>query len=116
MREWFIAFKDAVDSMGMTAALAGLALFAALAQAASSDRLSVRDLLIGAPMSGFVIWMAWLGLSYWDLSEPMRVFWSGVAAFGAQWILRGMNTVLRGFSEDPLGTLMKLKSLWRKPS
>lgn len=116
MREWFIAFKEGIDSMGITAALAGLALFAALAQAASSDRLSFKDFLIGAPMSGFVIWMAWLGLSFWDLSEPMRVFWAGVAAFGAQWILRGMNTFLRGFSEDPLGTLMKLKSLWRKES
>lgn len=114
MNKFFSAFREAVETMGITAALAGLALFAALAQAASSDRLSVRDFMIGAPMSGFVIWMAWLWLSGSGLSEPMRVFWAGVAAFGAQWILRGINTLLSDFSKDPIGTLVRIKELWRK--
>lgn len=114
MHDWLIGFKESVEGMGATGSLIGLAIFAALAQAASSDRLSLRDLLIGAPMSGFVIWMAWVGLSNWEMSEQVRIFWSGVAAFGAQWILRGMNVLLRKFAEDPVGSLNTLKSFWRK--
>lgn len=111
MSNWFTAIREAIDTMGIAFALASLSLFAALAQAASSDRLSLRDFLLGASMSGFVIWMAWLGLSYLNLPESMRVFWSGVASFGAQWILRGANTVLREFAVHPIDTLLKLKAL-----
>lgn len=114
MDEWLMAFKEVIEGIGITGDLIGLAIFAALAQAASSDRLSLRDLLIGVSMSVFVIWMAWMGLSNYELPEQMRVFWSGVAAFGAQWILGGINVVLRKFAEDPVGILISFKSFRRK--
>ncbi|HEH9402126.1 TPA: hypothetical protein SIA35_004243 [Aeromonas sobria] len=112
MNEWSRITLETIKDMGGDGVLIGLALIAALAQAASADRPSLKGFFVGLPMSFFVVWMAWLGLSHWGLNETMRVFWSGMAAFGAPWILRGINRMLHKFMEDPVSFLVKIKSVW----
>ncbi|WP_421216626.1 hypothetical protein [Aeromonas jandaei] len=111
MNEWLNIFFDSSDTNFV---LIGLALIAALAQTASSETPSLKILLVSIPMSLFAMWMAWLGMGHLGFSEKMQIFWSGIAAFGAPWILRGINTMLHEFVNSPIETLERVRHFLRK--
>ncbi|MCQ4054453.1 hypothetical protein [Aeromonas sp. SG16] len=111
MDEWsFILLKNIENNWG----LIGLAITAALAQTASSEKPSLYAFFISMPMCFFVVWMTWLAVAHLALGEQLQIFWSGVAAFSAPWILRGVNVILHQFIESPIDFLLKLKELLKK--
>lgn len=111
MNEWSFFF---IDSPETSFVLVGLALIAAFAQTASSETPSFKLLFVSIPMSVFALWMAWLGVGHIGVSEKMQIFWSGIAAFGAPWILRGINTQLHDLMRDPINYLDKVRNFLRK--
>lgn len=95
--------------------LVGIA--AAMAQAATEERLTWRSFLRGVVASLFVIVMSWLGLvafGFGATNNDQRLWVSGLAAFAAKYLLRGFNTVLERFALNPQIVAMKLASILRR--
>lgn len=84
--------------------LAMVGLVAALAQATTDADWTWKTFLRGIVASLFVILMTWVGIGAFGFglkTNDQRLWVSGIAAFAAKYLLRGFNTVLENFAQNP---------------
>lgn len=97
--------------------LVGVGLVAALAQATTDNIWTWKGFIRGIVASFFVILMTWVGIGAFGFglkTNDQRLWISGIAAFAAKYLLRGFNTVLDKFAQNPRLVLERVAAAIRR--
>ncbi|HIF9333066.1 TPA: hypothetical protein ACX6RM_001313 [Photobacterium damselae] len=93
---------DWLIELDLILALSALALIGALSQAASTNSMSIKNILAGVIMSTFVLSLVWLALENIEMDETLRLACAGIAGYSARYILAAWNIAMDHLATDPM--------------
>lgn len=104
------AVEDGKDSIKWVI----ISIFAGIARTVvSEDKRNIGAFMFGSITAGFVGYMAHIGLNDTDLSQASISVITGVAAFSATDILRGIMKISKAFADDPHKAVRDIFSTWK---